>query len=452
GRGLASALAGWQLSRRPMRGAGPVLLLVLATALGMLAVGQGASWDRSQDDQADFRAGAPVRVLASGTAELGRTETYAAVPGVREAAPAVRTSLQMSGDRTATVLALDTAGAADAMLLRPDLSPVPARSLLSSLAPEGEAAGAKVPAGTARLALTATLGRAGAGGATGMTADVTVTAQDRDGVPYRLPAGALDADGRGHTLELPVSSGPLTVTGVELVMAQPSGRAQQHRFTLEALTATSADGTVRKLELPRSWTATARGAGQVSPPDAPTSPTRPRLLASGPPRIEYGTGYVPADTPWETASLTVRLDAAQPAPPQLTAVATDRFLDSTGARARQPVDIALDGRTVTVRITHTVHALPTTTATDAPLRGTEKDGGALLVDLRSVNRVLQARYGESVTPTEWWLRTAPGKAAGVAAALRAFPDVDPAQVVVRDELAGQLRDDPFGAGPGTAFT
>ncbi|MEU3659820.1 ABC transporter permease [Streptomyces sp. NPDC032940] len=448
GRGLASALAGWQLSRRPMRGAGPVLLLVLATALGMLAIGQGASWDRSQDDQADFRAGAPVRMLAAGTVDPGRTETYAAVPGVREATPAARTELPMSGDRTATVLALDTKGAADTILLRPDLSPVPVRSLLAPLAPEGEAAGAKVPEGTARLSLTAALGRAGAGGDTGATADVTVTVQDRHGVPFRLPAGVLDADGRSHTLDLAVSSGPLTVTGLELVMAQPSGSAQQHRFTLETLTATAADGTVRRLALPGAWTATARAAGQYSPPDSPTSPTRPRLRSSAPPVLEYGTGYVPADMPWESASLTVRLDARQPAPPQLTAVATDRFLDSAGARAGQSVDVALDGRTVTVRITRAVRALPTTGAT-APA---DKDGGALLVDLRSVNRVLQARYGESLAPTEWWLRTAPGKAAGVAAALRAFPDVDPAQVVVRDELAGQLRDDPFGAGPGTAFT
>ncbi|NED34356.1 hypothetical protein, partial [Streptomyces sp. SID8499] len=65
GRGLATALAGWQLSRRPNRGAGAVLLLVLAVALGMLAIGQGASQHRSQDDQADFLAGAPVRVLAA---------------------------------------------------------------------------------------------------------------------------------------------------------------------------------------------------------------------------------------------------------------------------------------------------------------------------------------------------------------------------------------------------
>ncbi|MBD2818379.1 hypothetical protein ID867_13065 [Streptomyces parvulus] len=40
GRGLTAALAGRQLSRRPMRGAGPVLLLVLAVALGTMAIGR----------------------------------------------------------------------------------------------------------------------------------------------------------------------------------------------------------------------------------------------------------------------------------------------------------------------------------------------------------------------------------------------------------------------------
>jgi hypothetical protein len=101
---------------------------------------------------------------------------------------------------------------------------------------------------------------------------------------------------------------------------------------------------------------------------------------------------------------------------------------------------------VTVRIVGRVRALPTT---GMPVAATA--GGALLVDLRSVNRVLEQRYGESVTPTEWWLRTAPGAAARVAAELRARPDVEPSQVVVRDEIAQRLRDDPFGAGPEAAF-
>ncbi|MFG2321261.1 FtsX-like permease family protein [Streptomyces sp. NPDC048568] len=459
GRGLTSALAGWQLSRRPMRGAGPVLLLVLAVALGMLAIGQGTSWERSQDDQADFQAGAPVRVLATGSVGPGRTETYADVEGVREVAPAARSTLQLSADRTATVLALDTGRAADTLLLRPDLSDEPAGTLLPPLGTEEPAAGAQVPAGTVRLGVTATLrGGPGGGGesATG-PADVTVTVRDRYGVPFRLPAGELPADGRRHTLELDVSpGGPLTVTGVELVTAQPAGRAERHRLTLTALTATAADGTVRRPALPRSWTASVRGDGSASSPDADTSPTKPRLAPSGPPSVEYGTGYLPADLFGLPSTVTLRLDVVQPAPPRLTAVATDRYLDSAGARVGQSVDVPLDGHSLPVRIVRSVRALPTTAAPDAttPTAPTTptKDGGALLLDLPSVNRVLQVKHGEALAPTEWWLRPEPGGTSGVVTALRAFPDLEPSQVVVRDELAAGLRDDPFGAGPEAAFT
>ena len=442
GRGLTAALAGWQLSRRPMRGAGPVLLLVLAVALGMLAIGQGASWDRSQDDQADFRAGVPVRVLGAGESDLGRTDTYAAVPHVREAAPAVRTTLPLSGSRTATVLALDTAHAADAVLLRPDLSSTPVRPLLTGLGPRtASTAGAKVPADTARLRLSATL----RGAAPGTTADVTATLEDRYGTPYTLPAGSLLADGRAHTLGLAVPPVPLTLTGLQLVLPRPTDTAEQHRLVLDELTAQGTDGAVRRLSLPTAWKAVSSTDGDSASPDKRTRPTPPRVgtSSSGRPAVEYGTGYVPHEESWVVSSLTVRLQVARPAPPDVTGVATDRFLASAGARTGQWVDVTFGGEDVSVLIERSVRDLPTT--------ADESTGGALLVDLPSVNRVLEAQYGQSVTPTEWWLSTDPGRADEVAAALRARPDLDPVQVVVRDEIAGQLRDDPFGAGPEAAF-
>ncbi|MER5749872.1 FtsX-like permease family protein [Streptomyces sp. NPDC002088] len=443
GRGLASALAGWQFSRRPMRGAGPVLLLVLAVALGMLAIGQGASWHRSQGDQADFTAGAAVRVLGAGEGGLGRTDTYAAVPHVTAAAPAVRTTLPLSGSRTATVLALDTAHAADAVLIRRDLA---SGHPLAGLAPRRASAGAAVPAGTARLRLTATLHSSGPG----MSADVTLTLEDRYGTPYRIPSGRLPADGRPHTLtpDLAGAGGPLTLTGLQLIMDQPIGRAQQHRLTLGELTATDTDGTVRRLPLPTAWTAAYSSDG-TSEPGGGNDPTRPRVTSSAPPAVEYGTGYVPREYTWVVSALTVRLQVAQPAAAEVTAIATDRFLSSAGAHTGQRVDVPFGGRTVPVRIVRSVRELPTTVDSS----GSSDTGGALLVDLRSVNRLLEARYGASVPPTEWWLRTAAqDDAARVAAALRARPEVDPAQVVVRDEIAEELRDDPFGAGPEAAFT
>ncbi|MFI1562981.1 FtsX-like permease family protein [Streptomyces sp. NPDC020490] len=440
GRGLTAALAGWQLSRRPTRGAGPVLLLVLAVALGMLAVAQGASWDRSQDDQADFGAGAPVRIVAAGEDGLGRTDTYAAMPHVREAAPAVRTELPLSGDRTAALLALDTAHAADAVLMRRDLVPRPVRPLLAGLGPKGTTAGARVPARTARLRLTATLRTSRQ---QGTTTDATLTLEDRYGTPYQVPAGELPADGRAHTLGVALPPAPLTLTGVQLVMSQPFGHSERHRLVLGRLTATSTDGTVRRLPLPAAWTADSGGDGQLASPEADTNPTRPEVSSSGPPAIEYDTGHIPVDETWVIASVTVRMRVAQPArAAEVRAVATDRFLASAGARAGGRVDVTLGGENVPVRIVRSVRALPTTG---------DADGGALLVDLRSVNRVLAERYGASVTPTEWWLRTDPGASARVAARLRALPDLEAGQVVVRDETAAHLRDDPFGAGPEAAF-
>ncbi|WP_415940891.1 FtsX-like permease family protein [Streptomyces sp. 067-1] len=447
GRGLAAALAGWQLSRRPARGAGPVLLLVLAVALGTMAIGQGASWSRSQDDQADFRTGAPIRVLASGTAGPDRTDRIAGVAGVRQVAPAARSEVPLSGDRTATVLALDTAHAADTMLLRPDLADRSPHGLLSGMAPARPSNGAKIPAGTARLALTATLLAVpgpGSPSAGSRSADVTVTVEDRWGTPYRLGAGALAADGREHTLGLDVPAGPLTLTGVEFTVVQPEDRNEEHRLTVRRLTARAADGTVRPVPLPGTWTAGAELSPAPAVPGLDGAPPKPRLLDSGPLAVAYSTGLSDGS---QITTLTVRLRVAQPEPAEVTAVAGDRFLDSAGARTGQRVTVPIGGHDVPVRIVRSVRELPGT----GPETPSARFGGALLVDLPALNRHLQAEYGAAVEPTEWWLRTGPGKTREAAAGLRAFPDTAPAQVLVRDEVAERLRDDPFGAGPGAAF-
>ncbi|MCZ9348234.1 ABC transporter permease [Streptomyces mutabilis] len=462
GRGLATALAGWQLSRRPMRGAGPVLLLVLSVALGTMAIGQSASWSRSQGDQADFRTGAPVRVTAPAESVPGRTDRYAAVPGVAEVAPAARTTMSLSGDRTATVLALDTSRVADTMLMRSDLAGEPLPDLLSGLAPGRPSAGARVPAGTAALSLTATLagwdvgtplggpGDTGPGSGrspAGMAADVAVTVEDRWGTPYRLRAGRLAADGREHTLTMDVSSGPLTLTGVELVMTRPTGDGEQHRLTVREVIATSADGTARRVRLPGDWTGRSEVTGPSLGPAEGAASAPPRVLRAQPFTVEYATGHSENDPTRPSSVLTLRLRVSGPRPPEVTAVATDRFLESTGARTGQRVDVTLGGERVRVRIARSVRELPTT----APETDPERFGGALLVDLRAVNRELQSAHGTGLAPTEWWLRTAPEEADGAVAALRAFPDTAPSQVLVRDEVAERLRDDPFGAGPGAAW-
>ncbi len=288
GRGLPGALAGWQLSRRPLRGAGPVLLLVLAVAMGMLAIGQGASWDRSQEDQADFGAGAGIRVLGSRVPDGERDRVFAALPGVRSVAPAARFSLDLSDNRQARVLALDTARAAAGMLTR------------------------------------------------------------EDGADGQALAAALAPDGR-------------------------------------------------------------RRGG-----DAP-----------------------------------------------LPAVVTEAFLRAGGAEVGAVMDVPAGGGALRVRIVKAVRELPTTASADGaagpgggaggPGGGASGDGGAVLLDLPSVNARLAAAGKTPLAQSEWWLTTPPGAAAEAAGALRARPDVDPEQILVRDEIAAELRDDPLGAGPQSAL-
>ncbi|MFD0317810.1 FtsX-like permease family protein [Streptomyces flavalbus] len=440
GRGLTGAMVGWQFSRRPMRGAGPVLLLVISVALGVVAIGQGASWHRSQDDQADFRAGAQVRVLTAGRGGVGRTDVYADLPHVDAVAPAVRGTVPLSGGRTATVLALDTAEAAEGTVLaRGDLTDGP---LVGGLARPVKLPRGDIPAHTTRLTLTATLHSTDPDASPGV--DVTLTVRDRYGISYELPAGRLPTDGHPHPLtpELGGGQGALALTGIRLSTPQPTGRAHRHRLVLGPLTATTADGDNQRVALPTRWTTAVEADDAAVSPDGSARPTRPRLTSTAPVTLTYGTGYLPPEAPWPATPVAVRLEVARPPAPEVVAVATDRFLTASGARVGQRVEVRLDGHPVPVRLVRTASALPTTETT-------AEDGGALLVDLRAVNQVLRARYGTGLTPTEWWLRTAePGAAA---AAVRALPDVDPEQVVVRDEIAARLSADPFGAAPETAL-
>src|SRR5262249_41506469 len=79
---LRAALASWEVSRRPVRQSGPVLLVVLAVATGTLALAQHQSWRRSAQDQAAFEVGADVRVATPRPALLATGAAVARAPGV----------------------------------------------------------------------------------------------------------------------------------------------------------------------------------------------------------------------------------------------------------------------------------------------------------------------------------------------------------------------------------
>lgn len=488
GRGLAAALAGWQISRRTSpgtglrtgggyagRGAGPVLLLVLATALGMLAIGQRASWQRSQDDQADFRAGAAVRVLAGRTPEMGQGGGYAAVPGVAAALPVGLVTMELSGDRSSSLLALDARRSAGALLLRGDLAGGAADSadaadrVLRAVAPkDGRPVGLQLPPGTDVLRVTAELRSVKAlppvddgtrlgnlGQDTGpVPAVLSVQVTDRFGMPYTLPLGRLAADGRPHTLRADLAAaagapagrpaGPLQVTGLLADMEQ-SPVSYRQRLTVSAAQAVTARGAVRPLTAPAGPFWRARITEKSSDVGEPFGPRagRAEVPAGGLLSQTYDTGA--RSDEWRAAVTTVRITAAHPPRPPLAAVATDAYLRDSGSRVGSVVDLPVGGQQVKARIVRAVRALP------GPADGPPA-GGGLLVDFGAVNAALADLDAAPLTATEWWLRPRPGAVGRVVEALRARPDIDPGQVLVRAEIARELHDDPLGLGPQTALT
>jgi hypothetical protein len=92
--GPTLALGLWRMTRAPLHYSRLILLLLLATAVGMFAASFRATLDRSYDDRAAFEAGAPGRVSDIRSPENQTNEDMAAAvadaTGSNEASPAVR--------------------------------------------------------------------------------------------------------------------------------------------------------------------------------------------------------------------------------------------------------------------------------------------------------------------------------------------------------------------------
>lgn len=470
GRGLPAALAGWQFSRRPLRGAGPVLLLVLSVAMGMLAIGQSASWDRSQSDQADFGSGASVRLVGghgSGPAAAG---IYSGLDGVRQAAPAHRTTVEASGGRTAEVLALDTAHADEEMLMRSDLAGGSPRRVFDAIAPKpAPRPGLVLPEDSTRVKLDLRITTVSpkpsrsAVDPEGNPPVVTVLLEDRYGLPYRFLAGPVPVDGRPVPVSFAVSAaGGLAVTGIEVDDTPPFRQAQKRRVMVSdvrAVTGSGGDhasgaGSSEERERPVPVSGSARWDASMALTehgDSRPGETPVRNGTSGLPDVTYDTG-VETEDDWKQTTSTLRITAARPEAAPLKAVATDDYLKKANAKLGDEIDLTLGGNTVRVTLAESVRRLPTTgTAELSGAADPAQYGGALLLDLKAVTEVLARRTTATIEATEWWLSAGPGDAPKVAAALRALPDTDPAQVLVRAEAAQQLVDDPLGAGPQSAL-
>jgi hypothetical protein len=453
GRHLVSALASWQVSRRPVRQGGPILLVVLAVGTGTLVLAQHQSWRQSQVDQADFATGADARVSLAAPLPLARAGLFAHSPGVLGAMPV--SNFNSGFD----VYALNARAAAATVLLRPDLATPAPPALWQRIIPARPGPGLALPGRPARIAVTASVRPPHGIRLGGLR--VSLSVQDGWGIVYQVPAGGLPADGRPHQLvaglTAPAGPGagvryPLRLLAVSLSYRLPpfpaaalgSPAVKQVEAGIAAKRATL---VVRGLAvsprgsgafpapltgagraggvLPR-WHAQA-GSAQLADPHA--AGLQPAVVSwrPGPAALTFsvGTGLLVqrSGVPPLPVAGQLSLTAGSPGGP-LPAIASRAFFAAANTRPGAVVQVPVGNATVPMRLVATVRGFPSAGST-APV---------VIVDQPSLQGLLAAQAQPPVPVGQWWLRTAPGAAPRTPAG---------ASVVTADRAAAALLDDPL---------
>jgi len=442
GRDMTAAVAAWQISRRPLRQAGPVLLAVLAVATSVLAVAQWSSWQRSAQDQASFTAGADERVDLSPQAPLtlGQVATLTGAHGVTGSTPVIRAPAMMPNSTTATLLALDARRAASVAAIRPDLVGGSPTALLDRLSPAGDQraaiSGAPVPGRPARLEVTASL-HAKSVGQPVLFLEVT----DAFGIPYQLQAGVLHTNGTATTLVVPVSPGnkaayPLRITGFTLQYLMPTAHVSGATLSIEsvrgAASATGGFGAPFAAATAggRMASSTAAGSGLVTmqPSVTKTTARGTSLTVS----FQPGYGLFPAQFKQPATTLPASISVAPPQPARaLPVAATSAFTAATGQKRGSTFPVQVGNSTVRVTIVSVIASFPTISGS-----------GGIVVDQSLLQQTLAADGALPEPVTEWWLRTA-------GAAPTRLPGG--ATLTDRASLAASLLANPLGAAPQLAM-
>ncbi|RAG85249.1 ABC transporter permease [Streptacidiphilus pinicola] len=456
GRGLSAALVGWQLARRPGRTTGPTLLLVLAVATGVLALGQHSSWSASQSDQASFATADGLRIWGSTLPALGQGGRFGTLPGGDRIIPVARTQASLPDGSQSELLAVDAAGVAARVPIRADLLGGQSTArlfgpLVAAAPPHGAAGGVPLPGRPQRLDLRVTTRLTGFtavaapdGGAATASQQAGPTLQlqlrDRFGAVHLVETPTVPLSG-ATTLAVNLSgpagtplgapAWPLTLAGVQVQVQPLPGVALSGRLTVQGIaTAATADGPATTVAAPAgtSWSAYTPPAQSA---DASSQATTV-VDGAGVLAFDYRTNQNILD-----AAITPASSGAGPAPTDnLPALATRDYLSAVAAKVGDVVPFPVGDATVRLRITGVLNAMPTA------------GSKAVVVDLSSLTRQLAALDATCPEPTEWWLPAAapddpvPARAA---AALRALPGTQDVQL--RGEVAAQLTDDPLGAGP-----
>jgi FtsX-like permease family len=415
GRDLTAAVAAWQISRRPVRQAGPVLLAVLAVATSVIAVAEWSSWEHSAQDQASFDTGADMRVDLPSAAPLalGQLGTLTRAPGVTGSTPVVRSQISLPNSGTAQFLALDSRRAAAVATIRPDLADGSPRAVLDRLAPP-KPAGTAIPGRPARLLITTSM-TPGVSGRPVLFVQLT----DAYGISYQVQAGVFTANGKPQTLTVPVAphgraAYPLRIAGFVVQYLMPRQHSRLVHLVVGPVRAapamTGAAGPAlgavhpgeRLKSFPSPGTPGSLGALLATPkiPAVLLGTTTLTVNMStgagyGPPSRDCGHPpfRYPCGPPSPLPSI-VTVTAASPSA-TLPAVVTSALAKAIGAGVGHSFPVSYAGTTINLKVVSVMTGFPTITG---PF------GGAV-VDQASLQDALANAGAYPAPVTEWWLRT-----------------------------------------------
>ncbi|WP_194907048.1 FtsX-like permease family protein [Catenulispora rubra] len=497
GRRFSFELGAWRAGRGGRIGT-PALLLVVGVAMAVLSTSYSASWRRAQTDQGTFAVGSDLR--ASGYNQPGIL-----VSGIGGRLPAGDSAMLVSRDvdtvgatdTSVTVLAVQSDKVAGAVNLRPDLYPGGVSALAANLGAQSAARALAIPGQPTGLALRVKATMPGLSTmiwpagylADTPTATLTVSIVGRLGQQAQSSV-AVPVDGREHDLTVPFDFGsgsglgsgsssgsgsgggtgsagtlawPLTLTAVSLDVAaqeapqavqalqggpgaaQPTSGAIDSRLQLavESARPIGADGQAgAPIPAPAAGTWTSLATADQSVVDSTVSSGGGAFLnlttslstisAQGTDtNVVVGYGTIPAAlTPHQVDNL-----------PPVPVVASAAFLKATGQHVGDTTKITVATQSITGHIVGEIAAMP----------GVDHGVPAIMVDLGRWNAQTELVTGHQVPDTtlEWWVRTAPGRSAATAAALRALDT--PANVVASADTVRTLTTDPAQNGVRSAY-
>ncbi len=443
---FGSAMANWEISRRPLRQSGPALLVILAVGASTLALAQYESWRQSLKDQAAFATGADVSVQPPQFGPTAQAYRIGAQQGVTAAMPVSAVPLESSGP----LLVIDAALAARTVTLRPDLSGRTVQELFETITTRARS-GLLLPGHPARLAMTASL-TSGLG-----PASATLAVQDAQGVTTSVQTTAMPADGGPHTLIARLDPGaryPLRLIGVAVDYVMPAfplapqAERADESAVLRLAGISVSQGMTGPFPRPfatgravSAWRAQTAAPGLAlvlsglgGATDGAVQPgIRSKAPAGGAEQITFAPGHGPvlagpvpgtnaAPQPG-AAEIDVDIQAARRPVP---VIATAGFAARNGLHAGAVFGVPIAGQQISCELVATVSAFPT--------------GAALVADQAAVQDALATLGSGGTLPvTGWWLATVNGAAP---AGLRGGWTMSDAAA-----LAGRLASDPLSAAP-----